>query len=148
MGYLTIVQVGGSTDVPQEKKKKGTLSQRYRQKHTNSHKNLHLYMSCLHTKWRSFLWRSFPLPPYLLPPLSPSVVMQHWRTALGQLLSQSLCTDVTSHAQSSKSSQKFNGSKTFNRKTLKPSESPAMQRRTTNKPKPNAASLIGSPNLK
>lgn len=69
------------------------------------------------------------LPPSAL--CSLLVVMQYWRTALGQLLSQSLCTDMTPHARNSVSSQKFNGSKKSNRKTLKTFqkyESPPMQR--------------------
>ncbi|KAL7398233.1 hypothetical protein ABVT39_006539 [Epinephelus coioides] len=84
------------------------------------------------------------------PPSDREVVMQHWRTALGQLLTQSLCTDMTPHAQSSKRSLKFIGSKKFNRKTLKAFKVQPlpMQRYFTDKSKPNAALLVGSPNLK
>lgn len=89
---------------------------------TDGHENMNLHI------WTSpldplSLYKMAKLPVEEFPPPSALcsllVVMQYWRTALGQLLSQSLCTDMTPHARNSESSQKYNGSKKSNRKTLK-----------------------------
>lgn len=83
---MTIVQVGVSTDVSWIDISPNNGADRKTQ--------LHYKFSVHHS-----------LPPYkmaklpVFPPSDREVAMQHWRTALGQLLSESLCTDMTPHAE-------------------------------------------------